>query len=151
MTELNKILHIIKTLQKEQVDFVVVGGIAVILYGMPRTSEDLDIILEMSQKNINLLRSALRKLFNDDDIKEITYEELEEYAVIRYVSPDDDVIDIIAKMGESFDYNSINFQDIDIDGIIFKIATPETLIQMKSDTYREKDTLDILYLKEYLK
>ncbi|NLO19672.1 MAG: nucleotidyl transferase AbiEii/AbiGii toxin family protein, partial [Ignavibacteria bacterium] len=81
MSELSNILKIIEQLEKEQVDFIIIGGMAVILYGMPRTSEDLDILVKMKSENIQKIRNALSNIFSDSEIKEITFNELKNYAV----------------------------------------------------------------------
>ena len=150
MTEINNLLSVVEALQKEGVDFIIIGGIAVIIYGMPRVSEDIDIIIKMNEQNIRLIRSALSKLFEDNDIKEITFDELRNYAVLRYISPNNDIIDIISNLGETFKYSNIEYNIIDINGHQFKVATPKALIQMKSTTYREKDELDLLFLKQLI-
>ena len=151
MSELSNILKIIEQLEKEQVDFIIIGGMAVILYGMPRTSEDLDILVKMKSENIQKIRNALSNIFSDSEIKEITFNELKNYAVIRYISPDNDIIDIVANLGEAFHYENIEFKEMEIEGIKVKVATPKALINMKSSTYREKDKLDLLFLKELIK
>jgi len=151
MSELNNILKIIEQLEKEQVDFIIIGGMAVILYGMPRTSEDLDILIKMKNDNIQKIRKALANIFSDDEIKEITIDELKNYAVIRYISPENDIVDIVANLGEAFYYENIEFREMELEGIKVKVATPKSLIEMKSNTYREKDKLDLLFLKELLK
>ncbi|HPO63327.1 MAG TPA: hypothetical protein PK762_09650 [Candidatus Kapabacteria bacterium] len=40
---------------------------------------------------------------------------------------------------------------MELEGIKVKVATPKALVEMKSNTYREKDKLDLLFLKELLK
>ena len=151
MTEIKQILSIVDALQREGVDLIIIGGIAVILYGMPRTSEDIDIIIKMNEQNISLIRSALNKLYDDNEIKDITFEELSNYAVLRYISPNNDIIDLISNLGEAYDYNNIECNTVELEGIKFKVATPKALIQMKSITYKEKDKLDLLFLNELIK
>ena len=151
MSEISDFYRILEAFQKENVDFIIIGGIAVILHGMPRASEDLDIIIKMETGNISRIRAALRKLFNDDDIKEITFEELHDYSVLRYVSPNDDMIDIISNLGEAFNYENVKYKIMEIEGNRFKVASIKSLIDMKSGTLREKDNLDLLYLNELKK
>lgn len=151
MSEVKNILRIAEALLNEGVDFIIVGGIAVILYGMPRVSEDLDIIVKLNQENIEKIKNSLLKIFNDNDIKEISLEEIENYSVIRYVSPNNEILDIIGNLGEMFNFENIEYKLIEIDGNKFKVATPSTLIKMKSNTYREKDSLDLLFLKELMR
>ena len=151
MSEINHIDKIFKAFQNEGVDFIVIGGIAVILYGMPRVSEDLDLVVNMNNENIENIRKALNSLYNDDNIKEITFYELKNYSVLRYISPDDNIINLIANLGEAFDFNNIEFSIMEIEGKKIKIATPKALLTMKSLTFSEKDKLDILFLKELIK
>lgn len=42
----NKFLEVIDTLEKEKVDYILVGGFAMVLYGMPRTTQDLDLFVK---------------------------------------------------------------------------------------------------------
>ncbi|MBU2260865.1 MAG: nucleotidyl transferase AbiEii/AbiGii toxin family protein, partial [Proteobacteria bacterium] len=72
----------------EGVDYVLIGGFAVILYGMPRLTQDVDIFVRNDSDNIDRLQRALYDMFSDDSIREITVEELERYPVIRYGSPE---------------------------------------------------------------
>lgn len=40
----NKFLEVIDTLEK--VDYILVGGFAMVLYGMPRATQDLDLFVK---------------------------------------------------------------------------------------------------------
>lgn len=42
----NKFLEVIDTLEKEKVDYILVGGFAMVLYGMPRATQDLDLFVK---------------------------------------------------------------------------------------------------------
>ena len=46
MSEISNYLKILNALQNEAVDFIIIDGIAVIFQGMPRASEDLDIVIK---------------------------------------------------------------------------------------------------------
>ena len=148
MSEYKNINKILDAFYNEEVDYIVIGEVAVLLYGMPRVTEDIDVIVRMEEENIERLRKALRRLFDDDDINEITLDELKDYSVIRYISPEKEMIDIISSLGEAFDYDKVKFIEMEIEGHKIKIATLDSLIEMKSKTYREKDNLDLLFLKE---
>jgi hypothetical protein len=150
MNTISNFLTILESFQQEGVDFIIIGGVAVILHGMPRYSEDVDIIIRMNDENISKIRTALSKLYKDESIKEITIDEIKSYSVLRYVSPFNDIIDIVGNLGEAFNFENIEFQEMEVDNKIFKIASIKTLIDMKSNTYREKDMLDLLFLKSKL-
>ena len=43
---LNRLKDVFKSFQQHEVRYVVIGGIAVVLYGVPRATFDLDILIE---------------------------------------------------------------------------------------------------------
>ena len=147
---LDKIPVLINTLNKYNVDYIIIGGYAIILHGYLRATEDIDIILKMTELNVQNFQKALSEVYDDNDIKEINFSELSNYSVIRYGTPDNYYIDVISKIGESFNYDNITKIDKSIDGIDFPTASVESLYEMKKNTFREKDKLDIIFLKEKL-
>lgn len=54
--------RIVSTLSRHEVDFVVIGGIAVLAHGHPRATFDLDVVAELSEANMTRLAAALREL-----------------------------------------------------------------------------------------
>lgn len=63
----NFIFEFIKLLVSQNIDFVICGGIACILQGCERTTLDLDINVNLIEKNIEKLITPLR-LKDQDDI-----------------------------------------------------------------------------------
>ena len=53
---------ILRTLAEHEVDYVVIGGLAVQAHGHPRTTQDLDLVPEPSAANLNRLRAGLEAL-----------------------------------------------------------------------------------------
>ena len=56
---LNRFRDVFRSLQKHEVKYVVIGGIASILHGVPRTTFDLDILIEATPGNAQKLLDAL--------------------------------------------------------------------------------------------
>ena len=56
---LNRLGEVFKSFQKHDVKYVVIGGIASILYGVPRATFDLDILIEPSADNAHRLLESL--------------------------------------------------------------------------------------------
>jgi len=56
---LNRLKGVFKSFQQHEVKYVVIGGIAVVLYGVPRATFDLDILIEATPKNTRKLLDAL--------------------------------------------------------------------------------------------
>ena len=56
---LNRLQDVFKSFQQHDVKYVVIGGIASILHGVPRATFDLDILIEATPENTNRLLDAL--------------------------------------------------------------------------------------------
>lgn len=56
---LNRLRDVFASFQKNDVHYLVIGGIAAILYGVPRTTFDLDILIEATPENADNLLKAL--------------------------------------------------------------------------------------------
>jgi predicted nucleotidyltransferase len=146
----NRFLEVIDALEKEKVDYILIGDFAVILYGLPRATQDIDFFIKHQKENIEKLQKALHDVFKNKDIYEITFNELQEYSVIRYGSDEGFSIDIISKIGTTFSYEDLQFETINIEGHKIKIATVETLSKLKEKTYRAIDKSDLIFLKQLL-
>ena len=145
---LEKALKVIDALNNHEVDYTIIGGYAVVLHGYLRATEDIDVLVRMTKKNISNLQEALLSVYNDEDIYEINFDELQNYSVIRYGTNDDFYLDIISRIGELFDFHNIESQTKIVNNVKINFATASSLLKMKQNTYREKDKLDILFLKE---
>ncbi len=56
---LNRLKDVFESFQRHEVKYVVIGGIAAVLYGVPRATFDLDILIEATQDNVRYLLDAL--------------------------------------------------------------------------------------------
>lgn len=56
---LNRLQDVFKSFQQHDVKYVVIGGIASVLHGVPRATFDLDILIEATQENTRHLLDAL--------------------------------------------------------------------------------------------
>jgi hypothetical protein len=54
--------HLIESLLRHEVEFVVVGGVAAVLHGAPVTTFDLDALFRVSEQNAQRLLEALDSL-----------------------------------------------------------------------------------------
>lgn len=69
--------------------------------------------------------------------------------MIQYSPPAGDfVIDLVARLGDAFHYDDIETQEILVDDVIVRVATPPMLYAMKKDTARPQDRLDAASLRE---
>jgi len=56
---LNRLKDVFKSFQSHDVKYVVIGGIAAVLHGVPRATFDLDILIEATSDNADRLLEAL--------------------------------------------------------------------------------------------
>jgi len=145
-----RIFQLIAELNKQGVEYIVVGGIALALHGLVRATEDIDIFIKPSSENIARLKNSLRSLWNDSAIDDISSDDLlGEYPTIRYGSPDESIsIDILTKLGEVFTYEDLEAELLEMQGVPVRVATIDTLIRMKKDTVRLQDKADVEALRQ---
>jgi hypothetical protein len=58
---LDQLQNVFASFQKNDVKYLVIAGIAAVLYGVPRATFDLDILIEATSENAQRLRVALRE------------------------------------------------------------------------------------------
>lgn len=142
--ELDTVLEILRALEANQVEYAVVGGVAINFHGLARATVDLDLFVARGEENIGRLKTALKSVFDDPEIDGITAEDLGgAYPAIQYVPPEGEFhIDILTGLGEAFEYEDIETEVIEIDGVRARVATPRMLFRMKNDTVRLRDRAD---------
>ena len=149
MNAIERLGDLLAALSSEGVEYVLFGGQAINLHGILRYTDDIDLFVLPTPENVERLRRALRRIWEDPAIDEIRAEDLAgDYAVVRYGTPDDFYIDLVARLGEAFTFADIEFEWMDRDGVRIRIATPRMLYRMKKDTVRPIDRADSADLKE---
>ncbi|MGD0945833.1 MAG: nucleotidyl transferase AbiEii/AbiGii toxin family protein [Candidatus Binatia bacterium] len=148
MNAFERLKEIVQALNGENVDYVLFGGQAVNLHGIPRFTEDIDLFVSPTPENVRRLRQALHRIWQDPAIEEIRAEDLAgEYAVVRYGTPDGFCIDLVSRIGEAFRFDDIESETLAVGDVRVKVATPRMLYRMKRDTIRPIDRADALDLK----
>lgn len=56
---LNRLKDVVRSLQEHEVRYLVIGGIAAVIHGVPRATFDLDILIEPTPENGKRLLEAL--------------------------------------------------------------------------------------------
>ena len=104
MTAFDRLRDLLRALNDEKVDYVLFGGQAVNLHGIPRFTEDIDLFVSPMAENVARLRQALHRLWSDPAIEEIQASDLAgDYAVIRYGTPDGFHVDLVSRIGRRSD------------------------------------------------
>jgi len=145
-----KFLDLMASFEKNDVEYIVIGGLAINLHGFARNTQDIDLFIKPGKENVQRLKKALMEIFDDPEIEEITPGELDKYPVIRYASKSGILIDLICKIGDKFNFDDLGYVIKVIDGVKIKFADLKTLYKLKEKTYREIDQLDLKFIKSKL-
>ena len=127
--------------------YLVVGGMAVLLHGFLRATEDIDLLLETSRDNQNRIRRAL-EILPDKAVLEMKDDDLDEYGVVR-VADEIQVDLMMSACGITYEQAKDEIEYAVINGVQIPFASAKLLLRMKQ-TCREKDIPDRIFLQEKL-
>jgi hypothetical protein len=144
MIDLEEAKRILAAFEREGVEYVMVGSMAMAAQGLVRATRDVDFVVAPTPANVESLRRALRALYDDPNVDQIRAEDLAgDYPAVEYIPPHGTYsLDILSRLGEAFRYETIECETIEIDRIAVRVATPAMLYRMKKDTVRPQDRVD---------
>ena len=147
--EETRLRAIFRALEAQGVEYAVFGAVALGLHGLARATADLDLFIRSDPDNVERLKRALRSIFEDPNIDEISAEDLcGDYPAVRYLPPDGFGFDFLTRLGDAFRYEDLDIEERDYEGVPVKVVTPRTLWRMKKDTTRPVDRIDAEVLAE---
>lgn len=96
------------------------------------------------------LKAALRSVFADPHIDEITADDLlGDYPAIQYGPPEGPFhIDLLTRLGEMFEFATLESQRVRFGSVTVSVVTPAMLYRMKKNTVRPKDQVDAARIAE---
>jgi len=136
--------RLLSTLESRGVKYVIFGAVALNLHGLARATEDLDIFVAPEEANIDRLKMALRDVFDDPEIENITaHDLLGEYPAVQYNPPDGAFhVDILTRLGEAFTFSDLELERVPYQDLTVSVVSSRTLYKMKKDTGRPQDRAD---------
>ena len=145
--EAKVILH---ALERERVEYVLVGSMAMAAQGIVRATRDMDFFVSAQPENVERLKRALSSLYQDPSIDQIASGDLSgDYPAIAYTPPHGRYwLDILARLGEAFRFEDLEWEEVMIDDIRVRVATPRMLYVMEKDTVRPLDRADAARIRE---
>jgi hypothetical protein len=152
MMELQEARALLAALERERVEYVLVGSMGMAIQGLVRATHDVDFFVSSLPENVERLRRALKSAFeNDSNVDSIVAEDLGgDYPAVEYTPPHGRYsIDILSRLGEAFRYADLEWREIVWEGILVRVATPEMLYRMKKDTVRHQDRMDAAWIREH--
>lgn len=141
---------LLKRLVAHGVDFVVVGGIAMVAHGSARVTRDLDICYATDEANLEALGAAMVELGASlrgvsDDVPFVPdAQTLRRTTMLTLNSPDGPIDLLVGPEGApSYDVLRAHADRVTIDGVAVLIASLDDLEAMKRTAGRGKDKLDL--------
>ena len=142
-------------LNDEQIDYCLIGGLAVAILAKPRATEDIDLLIFINEEKIPALIRLLEKRFKIFQKKNVMhFPDATICRTVLGVLSDEAagmvVVDFLLADRDTYREALRNPIFLTVDGEKIPIARPESLIEMKKISNRPQDLLDISALKETL-
>jgi hypothetical protein len=127
------LIKIAEILDKLGIPYIVTGGMAVSVWGRTRYTADVDIVVELLEKNIDLLAKELLKVDKDVYVSEEAMQEaLERKGEFNFIHPQSQLKVDFWVVKDSFNKQEIKRAVIkEIGGKKVSFASPEDLILSK--------------------
>ncbi len=152
---------LLATLSEAEIDYVLVGGLAVALHGYQRVTMDVDVVLALNDANlakfVDCAKSAKLKpvlpipidSLRDEALNDLWHRERGMLAFgLRGPDMMATVIDVLMRPLVSFDELKRNAVTKHVGPLSIPVASIDDLIRLKTGTGRSKDVLDIDELRK---
>lgn len=155
---------VFKALNKAKVQYVVAGGVAVVLHGFMRLTNDLDLIVFLQEENLGRFFDALKSTgfmpkvpvtkeqFQDQKQRSI-WKKDKGMIVFSFVQSDPpfEMIDMFVDEPIKFDEIYKLHEKVNLKGVVVPVIAIDHLIRLKQKASRPKDLDDIVQLKHIKK
>ena len=132
----------IESLNSNEVEYLVVGAVALAHHGLPRYTGDLDVMIRNSPENARRMESALAAFgFSALGLKAADF--LDSYRVVQLGVPPVRIDVLTSLTGITFDEAWAGRVQIKIETTPVNIIGRDALIQNKKATGRAKDKADL--------
>lgn len=156
--------EIFRELNKKKVDYVVVGGVAVVMHGVVRLTADLDLMVHLEEKNLAKFVEVMNELgyrpkvpvkaesFIDPENRRLWFEE-KNMRVFSFYHPKKGILLIDIFIDEPVSYNKIKEDSVrmKMGNLLIPTVSVEDLIKLKEISGRPQDLADIEALKRLAK
>jgi hypothetical protein len=138
---------LIASLNRQQVDYLLIGGYALFVHGYHRATTDIDVLVPATLESGTKVKAALMVL-PDQAAKDLEPEWFAEDANIRVA--DAFLVDVMLNAcGETYDTLKQYAVTVDLEGIPVRTVSLEGLLRTKQ-TVRDKDVADRQILERAL-
>lgn len=152
---------ILKEFYNSGIKYLIVGGLSVNLHGIPRVTQDIDVIISLDHENIAGVNKIMKKLgympslpVNPDNLSDKTIREswIREKNLIAFTfyhpSEHFKIVDIVISHPLDFDSAYKNRTEKSIKDFRINLVSIDDLITMKKHSGRNQDLSDVEMLKK---
>ena len=137
-------LRIIRVLLDHDVDFIIVGGIAAVIQGVPVTTADLDVVHHRSDENVERLLTALAELSACSRLDSRRLRPGASHLLSadhQLLTTDAGLLDVLGEIAGGQRYETLinSAEAVDIEGRCVRVLSLEQLIATKTMAGRAKD------------
>ncbi len=158
---MNRYFEITKHLNDAGVRYLVAGGFAANMYGVPRMTQDIDLIVEFEKENLLKLENTIKSLgFTERvpvlarDLWNIAYRkklrEEKNMLAFTYHDPRKSQVEIDIILDQPFTFEELWAKQESRssgDGTLMRLVSVDQLIAMKNAVGRSQDMFDVIHLK----
>lgn len=157
-------LDLFRALEARQVRYLLVGGIAMNLHGVPRMTMDVDIVLAMDEANLQAFLSAandlglqpvapvkLNELLNPASRQVWVAEKHMTAFALRPQDPKGPTVDVLIEPPVDVTESLKHAETKVIEGVRVSLASIEDMIALKRSAGRAQDDADIEQLEKLIK
>lgn len=152
------IIKVVESLERNKINYAVVGGYAVALHGVVRGTVDLDLIINFTKKSLKDAEKVLNKLglksklpVNAEEVFNFREEYIKNKNMIawNFTNPDNPAESVDILITE--DLKQYKIKNIKIENQSIKVVSMEGLIKMKENSTRPQDIEDAKALRSLAK
>lgn len=148
--------RMLSVLTEERVEFILVGGVAAVLQGVPVLTQDVDILYRIEEANIDRLHRALERLnaVARHDPRNLRFEKSHlrtrgHKLSVTNAGP----LDILGAINENVTYEDLisKTDELEVAGLLVRVAALEELLRLKRELGRPKDVAMIPVIEATLR
>lgn len=143
MSTLLDLRTLLTSLQKNGVEYILIGGQSLALHGFPRATEHVDLVVPFDEENGKKLIRSLAFLNSAKDLRSEWFSAEANADEIQNIHVQDDlVVDILfAANGQTYQSLLPHIKTISFNGMSIRTLDIDGLLKTKTD-FREKDIID---------
>jgi len=157
-------IQLFKELYQQKVSYLICGGLAVNIYGIPRMTADIDLLVDLTAENIEKFDEVMKSLnyqpvlpikiqsvVDEKDRKEMIQHK--NLIAFSFYNPANNIMNVDVLIDTPFLFNELweNKVTRKADETELYLVSVDDLIKMKEYANRVQDKQDIIFLKKFTK